>query len=488
MTVSNIERQIAIAFVYSAEFIQRIRSHLDFSLISSGVVRDIVRIGLRVWERIGRVVGDEFLNHLEVVGRKVDVEALETFFSSIDVVEKNIDPVVLFHDAVTYFAQQKLQLLIRELETADVETAQRILDTFKMPKPTTHDPVPILDEYVVEQMFRVSEPLFTYDGELGRLLNKFLVRDAFLAILAPEKRGKTWFLIEFAMRAVRAGCKVAFFEVGDMSLNQLRRRFVSYVMKRPFAATTVLWPKWDCVKNQQNTCMLGFRDNAIGVVRDERETILVDETLDSGYSPCVVCREMKRWFPVTAFPEMVKVKPISIGEIREVAGVWDEIIGKYGGDIRLFTASANTLSVGGIHSILQEGDTVDEWRPDVVIIDYADILAPDQYFGEYRHQVNAIWARLRRLSLDWNCLVITATQSNVRGHKTTLLDQLNFSEDKRKMAHVTAMIGLNQTKEEKQLGLMRVNVIVAREVEYDVAHYVPILTGFGVGRPILENF
>ena len=103
--------------------------------------------------------------------------------------------------------------------------------------------------------------------------------------------------------------------------------------------------------------------------------------------------------------------------------------------------------------------------PDVIIIDYADILAPEPNTGQLniRDQINSTWKALRRLSQEKHCLVIAPTQADAASYNQTLLDLRNFSEDKRKLSHVTGMLGLNQTKEEKGRGIMRLNWIVLRE-------------------------
>ena len=66
----------------------------------------------------------------------------------------------------------------------------------------------------------------------------------------------------------------------------------------------------------------------------------------------------------------------------------------------------------------------------------------------------------------------------------------NFSEDKRKLAHVTAQYGLNQDPQgrEKKLGILRVNEIVVREGDYSNDREVHIHQDLAAGRPFLESF
>ena len=109
----------------------------------------------------------------------------------------------------------------------------------------------------------------------------------------------------------------------------------------------------------------------------------------------------------------------------------------------------------------------EEGIPDIVVIDYADILKMDVPGLDKRDQINGTWKQLRALSQSLHCLVVTATQSDASSYKMETIQMGNFSEDKRKHAHVTGTVGLNQTKEENRLGVMRLNWIVAREHQFN---------------------
>ena len=73
---------------------------------------------------------------------------------------------------------------------------------------------------------------------------------------------------------------------------------------------------------------------------------------------------------------------------------------------------------------------------------------------------NEIWKNLRALSQSRNCLVLTATQADAKSYEKNVLTMSNYSEDKRKFAHVTAMYGLNQDKhgrEKKTLQMFKMS-------------------------------
>jgi replicative DNA helicase len=106
------------------------------------------------------------------------------------------------------------------------------------------------------------------------------------------------------------------------------------------------------------------------------------------------------------------------------------------------------------------------WVPDIVVIDYADILAPPAGVADNREQINHAWKQMRSLSQEFHCLVVTATQSDAASYNQWILNRRNFTDDKRKLAHVTSMLGINQTEEEKEFGIFRYNFIASREQKY----------------------
>lgn len=146
----------------------------------------------------------------------------------------------------------------------------------------------------------------------------------------------------------------------------------------------------------------------------------------------------------------------------------------------------STLTVNGIRSILS-GWEREGWTPDVVVVDYADILGSDHPKLDYRHQINETWKALRALSQSLHCLLITASQTDADAYRRNTITRSNFSEDKRKLAHVTGMIGLNQTPEEGEQGIIRLNWIVRRESSFRETQCVHVAGALGLANPAVAS-
>jgi len=157
---------------------------------------------------------------------------------------------------------------------------------------------------------------------------------------------------------------------------------------------------------------------------------------------------------------------------------------------RLATYPNNTLTITGIKMKLDLWERQYDFVPDVIIIDYADLIVPETKY-DFRHQQNEIWKGLRRLSQEkGEPLVITVTQSDAESYEKDTLTLSNFSEDKRKFSHVTAFFGLNQDRKgvEKSVGIMRINVLILREDEFTITKQVKVLQNLKRGRPYLGSF
>ena len=128
-----------------------------------------------------------------------------------------------------------------------------------------------------------------------------------------------------------------------------------------------------------------------------------------------------------------------------------------------------------------------DWVPDVIVIDYADIVAPPRGVKEPRDQVNEIWKALRAMSQRQHCLVVTATQTNAASYEAKTLGRQHYANDKRKYAHVTALAGINVTAEEKEAGVARYNWIVLREGQYSSRKCVHVAGCLAIGQPSLVS-
>jgi len=174
--------------------------------------------------------------------------------------------------------------------------------------------------------------------------------------------------------------------------------------------------------------------------------------------------------------------PTDIDEIKEMQNGATKYI-KDGG-LRLITLPARSVTVNDIQTHLSNLELYENFVPDVIIIDYADLIASSMK-GEFRHQLDDIWANLRKLAVERNCCVVTVSQSN-RGSANTDLSEESIAEDIRKIAHVTKMIGINQSKFEQKQQIYRLSVLAQREGKL-IRDYVMCLSCLDIAKPVLDS-
>ena len=146
----------------------------------------------------------------------------------------------------------------------------------------------------------------------------------------------------------------------------------------------------------------------------------------------------------------------------------------------------STLSVDGIESILKEWER-NNWIPDIIVIDYADILKMVYTGKEGRDCIDETWKRLRALSQRRHCLLITATQSDAASYDRGTLKMANFTDDRRKIDSVTGMIGINQTESEKKKGIMRLNWVSLRDDAYHTSNCVYVAGCLSIANPAIKS-
>ena len=154
-----------------------------------------------------------------------------------------------------------------------------------------------------------------------------------------------------------------------------------------------------------------------------------------------------------------------------------------GGDIQIVAVPAYSLTVEGLDAYLDDFEQKG-YIPDVIIVDYADIMAPSEK-GDYRNQLDGIWKRLRGLAQKRKALVVTASQSG-RSSIDKEVDATDIAEDIRKIAHVTSMVSLNQTPTDIKNGVMKLKQLAIRDGEREFRQAV-CLQCLSIGKPVLDS-
>lgn len=513
----SIERRIIIGLIASTDFLKQNRPLIDANLFKSAVAKLLARWCLEYYDEYktapGKQIESIYLEKLK--NKKVSEDLAEEIEEDIlpglnEEYKENPDLKYLKDQTTKYFKERKIQVITEQiqvlLENGDVEAAEELIKEYKTITGQRFD-ISLADESIlpkIDQAFKeVSAPVLEYPGALGQFWNHQLVKGGLVGLMAPEKRGKTFLLLDMSIRACRQGKKVAFFQAGDMTENQQLMRTCIYLAKKSnlekYTGIQYL-PVKDCIFNQLDICDKDERECDHGSLVDSdytKETLRNEITFfdlvetfkeKEDYVPCYNCKEYgyKKWG--TPWLKQIRIKNV-LGPVEAKEKINNFFI-KTKRQFKLSSHANGTLSIEQINSILDTWEIEDGFSPDLIVIDYADLLVCEKR-TEFRHQQNEIWKGLRGISQSRNQpLVVAPTQTDAKSYEVDTISLKHFSEDKRKYAHVTAMYGMNQDKtgREKRIGILRLNELVVREGDFDVANQVRILQRLEIGRPFLTSY
>jgi replicative DNA helicase len=147
----------------------------------------------------------------------------------------------------------------------------------------------------------------------------------------------------------------------------------------------------------------------------------------------------------------------------------------YGDSLVIKFYPTKTATISTIRSHLQQLRN-NKFYPDLVIVDYADLLKPTSNYNDQYADLGATFADLRGLAGELNIPVWTATQVNRAGIMADAPDIEHVSDSLQKMMIADIAIAIAMTKEERAVHRARLfiqknrNGPAKREVQIHTAY------------------
>lgn len=117
----------------------------------------------------------------------------------------------------------------------------------------------------------------------------------------------------------------------------------------------------------------------------------------------------------------------------------------------------NTASIFTIRSHIERLD-LKGFKPDIIIIDYADIMRSTRQFDSLRHELKLVYEELRGMAMEYKIPIWTASQSNKEGANAEIIDMTNMSEAYGKAMICDFIISVSRRSHEKASGWGRLYV------------------------------
>jgi len=392
---------------------------------------------------IGRVIEGLFDHWAERHDGDKEVDLVEKFLSVLS--DEYDREGVLASDYVLDLAgrhfnsvrmRQLKEAMEIELDNGDVEAAQeRLLQFRRVELGAGSIVVPGRDFDVWVDAFDSEKitPLVVYPDPLGKWFGATFERDSFVSFVGAFGRGKSWWLLDLSYRAVKQRRRVGLFEAGDMSRGQVLRRMGMRAARRP---------RWD-------------------------EVVVVPKKFENKKDgPIIVRRKLEGL------------------DARGAYKAWKRVDGNE--RLRLSVHPSGSVSAEQIASIV--GDWQREgWVPDLIVLDYVDLLASPTGIKEKREAIDETWKRLRRISQELHCCVVTATQADANSYTKELIGAGNFSDSRTKNDHVTSSIGLNLLETDRQKGVIRLNWLKRRDEQFSEKKQISVAGCLAIGCPAIVS-
>ena len=511
------ERKIIIGLITSKKYLAEIESIWEGVYIESSAAK---RIATWCWEHynlhenaIGKDIGDKYFDELKKgkIPKDIAEEIEEDILPSLskESKKKTIRVGTLLKQTKQHFAKRKVEILKQTVDSlvnkGEIAEAEQEIANYTPIPSGENDILNFSNEDEIVEGIRKAhktqeENIIKFPKQIGKFFNESFVKGGFVAFLGMTKVGKSWTLLDIAIRALRQHRKVAFFQAGDMTESEQLMRFSINIAGKS-NKEKYCEEHWetvrDCVYNQTGNGCNHTKDktyNEYGLfdlediddIRKKKKDELIEAIKNNPeYKPCSYCKYYDDGRKGTPF--IVKRKKVNPLTVKENIEIYKKFKKKYGAFLMLDTKPNNSLTVKMAKAQLQKWEK-EGFVPDVILFDYADIM--DSPIKEERHKQNAIWKDLRALSfLPSLPLVVTVTQADAKSYETDLLKMSNFSEDRRKFDHVTAIWGLNRDKEgrEEELGVLRINTLFVRGSE-KIAQPLTVLQNLKRGRPFNQSY
>jgi len=457
----DLEKNIAICCIMSQGFLHKMSKVYKAELFKSEYIALIIAWCIEHHEKHGTAPSKNIKRIYERKKDTLEEEVIALIESVLVELSGNyekyetIDNGFEFEEAERYLSTYKIEQHTSKVQefllNGELDKAKKLTESYS-PIPNIEGELDTLEVFshktaVLDAFKGSGSPLFFFEGAFGKMFNRFFTKSGLIAIMGAEKMGKTWATIAMLLKALQAQRRVAYFAVGDMPQDEMLIRIAVALSGR---------------SNEQEFCT-GVRDVVSAEYADDEIAV--------------------------EFSAPYNVQPLTPHEAQQTITNYGQQVGS--NLFRLVCSPTHSVTASELKAIASEWRKADGWQPEVIIIDYPDILLPEKYEKERRHFENSKWMEIRGWSTDKEHnqpLIIIPTQIKQEGYKKKYITREEVAEDKRKLAHPTVIMGLNQSEEEKDMQVMRFNLVAVREGRCSPAKCCTATQCLDKGQFIAQSF
>lgn len=438
-----LQENLLTLLAYSDEYCQMVRNTVEPYLFSTFIYREIVTAIYTFIDQYHKAPKDHLPDLLEdeLAEKNEKSETLQDILHNVHILSESLNETYVISKLEAFIRQQSLKLGIieatEEIQKGRIDEAElRLQDALKA-RTEIFDPGVTLVEGLqrLQQDKDKRDVLLTGIKELDRR-ELGPARKELHLFLAPPKRGKSWWLLHLAKRGLMQRLKVAV-----VSLEMSQAIYVQRFLQSLFSIT----------KRESKVMVSRFELDELGRLTGFDRELLKRPFLEDPKHQQVLAKKLAKFH----FRNNLFVKSFS----------------------------TRSLTINGLRAYLDSLERIHRFVPDLLILDYADLMKVDT--NNLRISLGALYADLRGVAVERNIALATASQANRAGAGARLITETEVAEDFSKIAISDCVISHNQTKAEKALGLARLFVTNSRNEEDKFA--VLLSQSYPLGQFVLES-
>lgn len=233
-------------------------------------------------------------------------------------------------------------------------------------------------------------------------------------LIAPTGKGKSWFLLNTVKAAIQ---------------NHHHVLYVTLEMSPDIAAKRLLQCMFALTANEAKTIRTPI------FILDEKNNLTIDY------------RELQR--------ESIITQSSIVSKRIKDAKSWPRVV------IKSFPSGS--LTVNGFDAYLQYLKKEKNFVPDVVALDYAELMKLDS--ANMRIDIGRLWVSLRGNAVERDYALVSASQGNKESDTAKTVYRSMVAEDWSKVGTADVVYTYSQTPEEQKLGLSRILIAKSRDSE-----------------------
>lgn len=423
-----------------------VRAALTPQHFESAVFREVAGIAIDFIDQYGETVGEHLPDHLEDILKGKDTRKASTYerlVKNLFAARDGINSEYIISQLHKFVRQQNLKdsviKAVEALEDGRIDDAEVVLQkglstqsvAFEggLSLNSPEDVLAVLDQ-PEEPGFELGIPEFDSRGLYPR-------RKELTMFVAARGMGKSWFITHCAKRANLAGMSalIITLEMGE----------------KPYAARTL-----------QSFLSLTRRQGEVMVTRFSKDK--------RGNLSDLIREKLERM--------SLKDDDIKTKLLKRIKQTFTRRAG-----IRIKAFPSGTLTTAQLEAYLDGLERFDKFIPDVILIDYPDLMELDT--KNLRIELGNALVKIRGIAVKRNAAAIAVSQGNRESERATTVSTDMVAEDISKLATADLMFTYSQTPAEHILGLAR---ILAGKARNEGAKFSVLITqAYALGQFCLDS-